>query len=1229
MTKWGIIKKSVCSITVWLLLVSLVHAQNDSESNEVYLSFQYQGIVSSYVTTHYKDNEFYLPVSELFTLLKINHNVDQGALAISGMYLGETEYLLDFDNFLARAGNKEIQINADDFIIKEVDYFVKPAVLEKLFDLKFISDFSNLSLNLKTDLKMPVVAEYEREQERNKLSRQQPAYERSSYPLQYDRNYSTINGAFLDYNLSAIYSLNSQLFTFSNSLGAEFLAGDVQGNIFGAISKDQQSVTTHGLRWRYVQRNSSLLSSITAGQTNSEGISNRAITGIKISNKPVEPRLLFDRYPIEGDAPAQSEVELYLNNRLIDFQETDNSGNYRFLVPLTYGSTNYSLRIFTPSGQEIERNARIQIPFDYLPPGEIDYSISGGQLENPILGSSERGYSGEASISAGITNWLTAKGSTEYLTDYHNTLPSFTGTLNARLFSNYLISANFNSENFYRFTSSVVYSSGASWSLSYDYNPGNSTLYNIGGSDHLGRVNLFAPFQLGSIPLNLRLASTYQSRGTSNLVRYRADLNTRMGRLNVRFGYQDQQTGAFGFETTPASRLTNSYTYSIGRYQSIPKLLRGLFIRGQLSYLPAFNELEEMEIQLSRDIFQTGRIQLTYGHNFLGGFNSLSLNVTVDLNKIRSNTTSRTTGSDLSVTQNFRGSVGYDSYGNQLLLNNRQQVGQSGAAVRLFVDNNNDGVFQDSTDDVISDPAVRLNRAGGRTTVKNKINYISQLLPYYRYDIEINQGALTNPLLVPDMDNFSVVTDPNQYKAIEIPFYLSGVISGKVEQQKENELQALGGVRLYLKSDYEENAKRDPFSKEIRTFSDGSFYTYEVPPGKYNLFIDPNQLEFLNAESQPDTMNIEVESLAQGDFIEDLNFRVVPQKDTTATEQQIITATEDSASIQSQDLYYKIQLASFKTEHKAKRMAMEAAKHLGGSFSVVYNTANGLYGIRSVPLSDRTQAIETILSYHNSNYKNSALVVLKNNYKKTASTHSKFIQIGAFSTKERAEKFANSSSKKLSQETAITFNQDLDLYKVYINQKFSSDQLRDQQLATIRNLFSYKNAFVNEHDKIQIGAFSNRQHANTFASESQNILHKPTDVFYDSEEDLYNVQIDQPFLSNSDLRNAIASIKNTPSPFNDAFVSVFKEISNNTGTVSHRPIEFTYQVEIEGVTEDSEQAFLTSLTDGNSDYQLEKPKKDKIVFEDISTWQQAQDLQYKLSQVTTIGHPIVILIEEN
>jgi outer membrane usher protein FimD/PapC len=303
------------------------------------------------------------------------------------------------------------------------------------------------------------------------------------------------------------------------------------------VSPDQHAFNTNNLRWRYVQLNDPYFSNVVVGETNTSGITSRSITGVKISNKPVQPRFIYGRYAIDGTVQPQSEVELYFNNQLINYQKADASGHYRFVVPLTYGSTSYSVRIYTPSGQTIRRKGRIQIPYDYLPAGEIDYTLSGGRLRRPVLGLKGKGYMGSGSVSAGFTNWLTGKVSSEYLTRYQ-ARPTITGTLDARLFSNYLISANVNSARFYRLTTSVVYPGGASWRLSYDYNPGRSRLYNIGGYLHQARFNLFTPLHIGSVPLNFRLLSTYQRMGTSaGILRYRADLSTRLGRVNARLEY--------------------------------------------------------------------------------------------------------------------------------------------------------------------------------------------------------------------------------------------------------------------------------------------------------------------------------------------------------------------------------------------------------------------------------------------------------------------------------------------------------------------------------------------------------------------------------------------------------------------------------------------------------------------------------------------------------------------
>lgn len=1130
--------------------------ENDRQASEVYLTFQYQGVVGVYITAYYQNDKFYLPVSELLSALKIHKEVKPGSLSITGNYLDEASYYFNFrsGNPRAGAGDKEIKLRADDYLIKEVDYFVRPYIFEELFGLNFTVDYNNLMLQLETEDKMPVVAQYEREQKRKQLNRAKLSFSESYYPLKYNRNYSTLDGAILDYNISSIYSSTSRLITLNNSIGAEVLGGDVQGSLFGALSDQQQSFRTNNLRWRYVRRNSDFLSNIIAGQTNSEGIANRSITGIKISNKPVEPRRLFDRYIINGQTVPESEVELYLNNQLVDYQTAGAGGNYRFLVPLTYGNTNYSVRIFTPGGAAIEENTRIQIPFEYLPPGAVDYTATLGKLENNILGSDKKGYQASATLSSGLSKWLTAQVSTEYLSEFHDNIPSFTATLNSRLFSKYLLNISANSENFYRFVSSVVYSNGTSWSASYDYNPGNSQLYNIGGNDHQARLNIFKPFSIAGVPLNVRLFTNFIKNGPTEFLRYRTDLNTRFGRLNLRIGYQDQQLTPLSLEPTSSARLSNSFTYTISRRSQLPNFFDDMFIRGRLSYYPVLNEMEEVEFQLSKDLWGTSRAQLSFNHNFRGDVSSVGLNFTLDFNKIRSNTAIRATGSHFSFSQGVRGSIAYDSYGNQFILNNRQQTGQAGAAVRLYVDNNNDGNYQESVDDVINDPAVRVDRAGGRTRVKDGVNYIDQLLPYYRYNMEINRSALSNPLLIPETENFSFITDPNQFKPIEIPFYLSGVIDGFVKKVESDSIKTgVAGLKLYLRQ------KNGDFTKEIRTFSDGSFYAYEIPPGEYTLSADSSQLEILGTISTEHSKSFEIESRAQGDFITGLQFELKSRSEQP--EQFAEQASTDQPALlynlfNDPSTIFEIQLAQFDDKEQAQQAARQAHLLFNLPHRIKYNRSNDQYVLRSYPVENADKALDRLSGAINSPFTNAALVITR-------------------------------------------------------------DDLSSPVAPSVEAITTYR---------IQLGAFSNKRNALSFMEKVKRELGEQVKVTYEEDQALYKIQT-QTDLSKSKTLAKLEKIKRRTS-YNDSFITKVSELVPATIDSKEISATYSYNILIRGVTPQTQTAYLSAVTE-ESDVDInQSPKKDLLIFEDIPNWQKAMALKQKLSQISTIGQPVIVLIEK-
>jgi len=130
--------------------------QSDNEEEEIYLSFRYQGGVNTVIIAYMKGENYYIPISQLFTILKINHTVNHSTLSIGGYYINKSDsYRIGLKSRIVQLQSQRLEISSDDFLIKELDYYINTRVLEEVFDLKFVIDINRLVLKLTTPLKAP------------------------------------------------------------------------------------------------------------------------------------------------------------------------------------------------------------------------------------------------------------------------------------------------------------------------------------------------------------------------------------------------------------------------------------------------------------------------------------------------------------------------------------------------------------------------------------------------------------------------------------------------------------------------------------------------------------------------------------------------------------------------------------------------------------------------------------------------------------------------------------------------------------------------------------------------------------------------------------------------------------------------------------------------------------------------------------------------------------------
>ncbi len=831
---------------------------------EVMLSFSHPAIGQYYIHAIYSNNTVFLPSMELFNLLYVHYENGSSGKSLQGTWLREDNpWQINVSTLQATAGKTKFSLTAEDFRLGELDLYLSPSLFEKMFGLQFTIDMGTLNVSLQTNQPLPVEEKKKHEQLRNQLDRQKDG--EKDFLLLYPRVRKVAGAGMIDYNLLMYTDKKGVAAAYTLSGGMELLGGDLQGTVYGATGESAIPLRAGNLSWRYAPANNPYLTSFRAGQINTNGLQGQRIVGAAISNDPIEPRKVNNTYTMDGNTIPDSEVELYINNQLANYTRADELGYYRFDFPLTYGTVRINLRIYTPNGEIRTEERQIQIPFTFLPKGVVSYNLQGGVIDDGLSGVNFDRYAMHADIAWGLTNTLTAKVGTDYLSFFAK--PLTYGGLSARLFDQYLLNADIAPNAFYRANASVTYASSRSFSLMYTKFEGDS-LYNPHRALEQMDASLYLPFNLFKLPSGFRMSGEYFKLNQASSTNYNIDYNTRFGRFNVRTNYRDQLVTSKGKTYFGFGMATGSVTYTFSRTPGIPVFVRGMFMRAQAQYDVHYNQIATMGIQFSRTVLRTGRFNVDLERDLRYGATRVQVGFTLDLDAIRMTSNFTAANDYYAFQQSLNGSLGLDARSAKLAASNREQVGRAAVSVLMFVDSNNNSKY-DAGEEKVPARALRLTESATFELGSDSILRITQLQNYWQYNAEVVLASLPNPNLVPIITEFSFVADPNRCKRIEIPLYHTGVIEGIVTLGKDGKEEGLGGIRLLLK-------RTDLVHEEtVRTFSDGGFYAMNLLPGEYTIEADPAQLNILQAASKPEIIKFKVKAMAAGDYVEGLNFTVV------------------------------------------------------------------------------------------------------------------------------------------------------------------------------------------------------------------------------------------------------------------------------------------------------------------------------------------------------------------
>lgn len=137
--------------------------------------------------------------------------------------------------------------------------------------------------------------------------------------------------------------------------------------------------------------------------------------GIALSSYPLDRPDSFDRTRVEGDAPADWDVELYRGSELLAFGKVGGDGRYLFEdVPLLFGNNELRVVLYGPEGQQREEKRTFRVGSGMTPIGKVQVRGMLGEYNRRVFDGlipvdrGDQGFTYSLQAEVGLTRFLSA-----------------------------------------------------------------------------------------------------------------------------------------------------------------------------------------------------------------------------------------------------------------------------------------------------------------------------------------------------------------------------------------------------------------------------------------------------------------------------------------------------------------------------------------------------------------------------------------------------------------------------------------------------------------------------------------------------------------------------------------------------------------------------------------------------------------------------------------------------
>jgi len=850
----------------FIFISSICFSQEEPQYDEVTIYLRVEGIGGTEIPAIIKNGKAYLSISDVFNLIKIKNYPSNHLDSLSGFFINsQDEYLIDrVKNQIIFQGKKN-ELKPDDLILTETNLFMKENIFGEVFGLNCVFNMRDLSVMMSTKLELPLIREMKMEQMRNNLKRLKGDIKSDTT---IGRSYPLFKFGMADWYLASTQQQGSSPNTQLNlALGAIVAGGEMNiGLNYNHANKFDLSQQTY--LWRYANNDFKALRQVSIGKMypQSTSVLNGSLVGIQFTNTPTIYRRSFGTYTLSNITEPGWQVELYVNNVLVDFAKADASGFYKFEVPLVYGVSVLMVKMYGPFGEVRNSVENANIPFNFLPPGELEYTINAGTIEN----SANTKYT-RTNINYGISRRMSLGGGYEYFSTptLVNSLPyigsSFVLMKDLMIAGEYTFGVRLKSSLSYRMLSNIQ--------LEMNYT----------GYDKKQKAIPFSPLQERgisiAIPIQKGRFSSYSRLALSQMIY--SDIKA----TNASFLFSGYM---YGIST---NLTTNAMMYDSKHINASSNLSLSFKLPGQIYIIPSaqydYNQkqLVSFRCNLQKPLFGKGYLNISYERNITGKLNNLDVGLRYDFSFMQSSLTSRLSKNANSFSQSARGSLFYDGKNKYLGGYVYNSVGRGGLTFIAYLDLNGNGKRDKNEPRV---PGLNLRINGGRILKSEKDSTIRviDLIPYTSYLVELDKSSFKSISWQIKKMNLNVYVDPNQFKTVEIPIEVVAEASGTVTLKTKNGSRGLG--RVYVNF-YRNDQK---LSGKVLTEEDGYFSFMGLSPGEYVASMDSIQLKQIKMSVFPKFKTFTVKESREGDFLEGLDFTL---QSTTKESTGILSPKVDSS----------------------------------------------------------------------------------------------------------------------------------------------------------------------------------------------------------------------------------------------------------------------------------------------------------------------------------------------